>query len=340
MRRSLGTISIVFFIALIFCFVAVSAQAAEKGMKLRMSVFWAPQHALTKTLEEWAKDIEKATNGRVTITVFASSTLSPPMQVYDNTVKGSVDIGTALLAYAPGRLPLSEVLQLPLGYRNAYQATKMANEYYKKFRPKEFDDVKVMFLHGAAPGFIFTKKPAKTTADIKGLRLKANAENADIVKNLGASPVTMPVTETYDALARGIVDGCLFPLEALQGFKIAEVVKTVIMDYGMSYMTSQFVVMNKEKWNAISPEDQKAIEKLNEVYIEKMGKAWVELDKKAVEFAKSKGVQFVSVSKEVEEDTARKMKPILDGYVKMTKAKGLPGDEVLKFCQDYLKKNQ
>ncbi len=145
----------------------------------------APHHALTKTLEEWGKDIEKATNGRVTVTIFASNTLSPPMQVYDNTVKGSVDIGTALLAYAPGRLPLSEVLQLPLGYRDAYQATKMANEYYKKFRPKEFDDVKMMFLHGAAPGFIFTKKPVKTTADVKGLRLKANAENADIVKNLG-----------------------------------------------------------------------------------------------------------------------------------------------------------
>jgi TRAP-type C4-dicarboxylate transport system substrate-binding protein len=150
----------------------------------------------------------------------------------------------------------------------------------------------------------------------------------------------MPVTETYDALARGIVDGCLFPFEALQGFKIAEVVKTVIMDYGMSYMTSQFVVMNKDKWNAISPEDQKAIEKINEVYIEKMGRAWVDLDKKAIEFAKSKGVQFVPVSKEVQEDTARKMKPILDGYVKTTKAKGLPGDEALKFCQDYLKKNQ
>jgi TRAP-type C4-dicarboxylate transport system substrate-binding protein len=324
----------------LFCLTSVPAQAQDKAAKLRLSSMWPPMHPLTKLLDAWGKDVTKATQGKVVITVFASSTLSPPMQVYDNTVKGIVDVGTALLAYAPGRLPLSEVLQQPLGYRNAYQATKMANEYYKKFKPKEFDDVKVMFLHGAAPGFIFTKKPAKSTADIKGLRIKANAENADIVKNLGASPVTMPVTETYDGLSRGVIDGCLFPLEALQGFKIGEVVKTVIENYGMSYMTSMYVVMNKAKWNTLSPADQKAVEKVNEEYIEKFGKAWVDLDTKAVAFAKSKGVTFVTVSKEDEADTIKKMKPILDQYVKDTKAKGLPGDEALKFCQDYLKKNQ
>jgi TRAP-type C4-dicarboxylate transport system substrate-binding protein len=324
---------------LLFICTAGNLFAQEKVMKLRLSVFWPPQHPHTKLFEQWGKDVEKATNGRVTVTVFASSTLSPPMQVYDNTVKGIVDVGTALLAYAPGRLPLSEVLQLPLGYRNGYQGSKLANAYYKKFKPKEFDDVKVLFLHGAAPGFIFTKKPVKSTDEVKGLRIRANAENAPIVKALGASPVTMPVTEAYDALSRGVVDGTLFPLEALQGFKIGEVVKTVIENYGVSYLTSQFAIMNKAKWNQLSPEDQKAIEEINDEYNDKIGKQWAALDEKAKEFAKSKGVTFVPVSKEEEAVTVEKMKPILDDYVKMTKSKGLPGDEALKFCLDYLKKN-
>jgi TRAP-type C4-dicarboxylate transport system substrate-binding protein len=95
--------------------------------------------------------------------------------------------------------------------------------------------------------------------------------------------------------------------------------------------------MNKAKWNSISPADQKAIEKINEEYIEKIGKLWVELDKKAKEFALSKGVTFVKVSDAEQAATAEKMKPILDAYVSMAKSKGLPGDEALKFCQDYLK---
>ena len=128
-------------------------------------------------------------------------------------------------------------------------------------------------------------------------------------------------------------------MEALQGFKIAEVVKTVIENYGMSYMTSFYSIMNKDKWNAISPADQKAIEKINDEYAEKFGKKWVELDDNAKAFAKSKGVTFLTVSKEEEAATALKMKPILDDYVKVTKAKGLPGDEALKFAQDFLKSN-
>jgi len=171
------------------------------------------------------------------------------------------------------------------------------------------------------------------------MRIKANAENADIVKLLGAAPVTMPVTEAYDSLSRGVIDGTLFPLEALYGFKIGEVVKTVIENYGVSYMTSMYCIMNKDKWNAISPADQKAIEKINDEYVEKFGQQWVKLDKDAEEFAKSKGVTFVTVSKEEEAATAKKMQPILDDYIKMAKAKGLPGDEALKFVQDFLKKN-
>lgn len=313
--------------------------AFGEEIKLRYSLIWPTVHPLTKLAGEWANEVEKVSEGRIKVTLFAGNTLSPPMQAYDNTVKGIVDISSCLLAYAPGRLPLSEVLQQPLGYKNGYQASKLANAYYKQFKPKEFDDVKVMFLHGAAPGFIMTKKEVKSTEDIKGLRIKANAENAEIVKNLGAAPVTMPVSETYDALSRGVIDGTLFPIEALQGFKIGEVVKTVIENYGMSYMTSMYVVMNKDKWNSLTPADQAAIEKINDNYNEKIAKRWVELDNKAKEFAMSKGVTFIKVSDAEIAATAEKMKPILESYVNMAKSKGLPGNEALKFCQEFIKNN-
>jgi TRAP-type transport system periplasmic protein len=309
-------------------------------IKLRYSLIWPPAHPITKLAEEWARDVEKATQGRIKISMFPGNTLTPPMQAYDNTAKGVVDIAGCLLAYAPGRLPLSEVLQLPLGYKNGYQSSKLANAYYKKFKPKEFDDVKVMFLHGAAPGFIMTKKPIKSMEDIKGLRIKANAENTDIVKNLGGAPVTMPVSETYDALSRGVIDGCLFPIEALQGFKIGEVVKTVLENFGMSYMTSMYVIMNKAKWNQLTPADQAAIENINDEYNEKMAKLWVALDNKAKEFATGKGVTFLTVPQKDQTLTAEKMKPILDNYVKMAKSRGLPGEDALKFCLDYLKIHQ
>jgi TRAP-type C4-dicarboxylate transport system substrate-binding protein len=174
--------------------------AKEKVIKLRYSNFFPPVHAIGKLSGEWCKEVEKRTGGRVKIDYFPGNTLTPPMQTYDSTVQGIADIGQALLAYAPGRLPLSEVLSLPLGATSGYQATKMANEYYKKFRPKEFDDVKVMYLHCCDPGFFCTTKVISSIDDIKGRRFKTNAENVGAVKALGGAPVTMPITETYDAL--------------------------------------------------------------------------------------------------------------------------------------------
>ena len=110
-------------------------------------------------------------------------------------------------------------------------------------------------------------------------------------------------------------------------------------DDGMSYLTSMYCIVNKDKWKALSPADQKAIKKINDDYNKIFGKKWVELDNNAMAFAKGKGVTFLPVSKEEETATAQKMKPILDEYVKMAKSKSLPGDEALKFCQDFLKSN-
>ncbi len=312
----------------------------DKSIKLRYSNFFPPTHAIGKLSEDWCKEIEKRTQGRVKIAYFPGSTLTPPMQTYDGTVRGIADIGQALLAYAPGRLPLSEVLQLPLGYKNGYQATSLANAYYKKFQPKEFDDVKVMYLHGGAPALFYTKKVISSIEGIKGLRIKASADSAPVVLAVGGAPVTQPITETYDSLQRGVVDGVVGPIEILKGWKFAEVVKGSLENYAISYMTSMFVVMNKAKWNSISKADQEVIEKINEEWAEKQAKLWIVLDDESKEYSIAKGVKWVKVSKEEEVRTAEAMKPIRDKYVQEMKAKGLPGDEALKFCQEYLKAHQ
>lgn len=339
MKKKCIVLMVIAAVGLMFFCTAGPLSAQEKVVRLRYSNFFPPVHPISKLAEEWIKEVEKRTEGRVKISYFPGNTLTPPPQAYDAVVKGIADMAQNLLAYSPGRLPLSEVLQQPLGYTSGYQGTKLANAYYQKFKPKEFDDVKVMYLHGVAPGTFHTKKEIKSFDDIKGLRIKANAENADIVKALDGAPVTMPITETYDALQKGLAEGILLPNEALKGWRFAEVVKTSLDSNAVSYLTSMYVIMNKDKWNQISKADQATIEKINEEWIEKQGKLWNQLDKEGKEYAIQKGVKFVKVSKEEEAKVAAKMKPILEKYVASMKAKNLPGAEALKFCQDYIKAN-
>ncbi len=132
------------------------------------------------------------------------------------------------------------------------------------------------------------------------------------------------------------MEGVLGLIEALKGWRFVEIVKVCLENYGVSYMTSMFVVMNKTKWNSLSKKDQQIVEKINEEWIEKQGKLWITLDDEAREYTVKKGVKWVKVSKEEEARTKDKMKAIRDKYVQDMKAKGLPGEEALKFCMNYI----
>jgi TRAP-type C4-dicarboxylate transport system substrate-binding protein len=316
------------------------ASPAIAQIKLNYSVFFPAPHKNAVLATEWAKEIEKRTGGKVQITVFPGGTLTPADKCYDGVVKGLSDIGFSVLAYTRGKFPLTEVVDLPLGSKSGLASTKLINEYYKKFKPKELDEVKVMYLHGHGPGILHTKAAVNKLEDMKGKKIRCTGMAAKIVGALGATPVAMPMGETYDALSRGVVDGSMAPYEALQGWKWGEVVKFTTEDWGASYMAGMFVVMNKEKWNALSPDIQQIIEKVNEEYAEKQGKLWDEIDKAGKDFTIGRGNKIISLSQDENWKWTKAVKPILDEYVKNMKDKGLPGEEALKFSLETLYKLQ
>ena len=316
------------------------ASAAMGQTKLNYSVFFPAPHKNAVLAAEWAKEIEKRTNGKVQITMFPGGTLSPADKCYDGVVKGISDIGFSVFAYTRGKFPLTEVSDLPLGIRSGYVATKVINDYYRKFKPAELDEVKVMYLHGHGPGVLHTKQPVKKLEDLKGMKIRCTGMAAKIITALAGTPVAMPMGDTYDALNRGVVDGSMAPQESLQGWKWGEVVKYTTESFGSSYSTGMFVVMNKDKWNALTPDVQKIIEKVNEEWIEKQGKAWDEIDKQGRAFTLKSGNKIIPLSKEEDLKWSKAVAPILDEYVNSMKQKGLPGDEVLKFYLETISKYQ
>ena len=154
---------------------------------------------------------------------------------------------------------------------------------------------------------------------------------------VGGAPVTLPITETYDALQKGLIDGLLLPMEALKGWKFADVIKTTIVSQPMAYTAPIPIFMNKDKWNSLSKQDQEIIEKINEEWVVKQANLWNKLDKEATEFAIQKGVKIIKATKEQDAQVAEKMKPVLADWVKKTADKGLPAQEALDFCIDYVK---
>jgi TRAP-type C4-dicarboxylate transport system substrate-binding protein len=284
--------------------------------------------------------VEKRTNGKVKINFHPGASLLPAAQTYDSVVKGLADIGWSFMSYTRGKFPLTEVIDLPLGYQSAYVATKLANAFYKKFKPKEFDEAKVLYLHAHGPGILTTKKPVYKLEDLKGMKIRSAGLSSKIVQKLGGAPVGMPISESYDALSKGVAEGILIPVEGLQTWKIGEVTKYTTENYGSAYSTGAFVVMNKSKWNSLPPDIQKIIEAINEEWIERTGKLWDTGDAKGKEWALKQGHKFIPLSKEEDARWSASVKSMLDEYVKGMKEKGLPGDQALEFCLEYLRANQ
>ncbi|MBI5250475.1 MAG: C4-dicarboxylate ABC transporter substrate-binding protein, partial [Desulfomonile tiedjei] len=100
-----------------------------------------------------------------------------------------------------------------------------------------------------------------------------------------------------------------------------------------------WVAMKKKKWASLSPEIRATIEKVNEEWIEKTGKAWDQMDAEGIEFAKAKGHQFIQLNAQEDERWGKAVLPVRDQFVADSKKKGLPGEEALQFCLDWLNKN-
>ncbi len=314
------------------------ATESAKPIEFNYSVFFPATHLQAQTAEAWAKEIEKRTDGKVKITIFAGATLTKAEQCYEGVVTGVSDIGMSVFAYTRGRFPLLEGLDLPLGYPDGLTATRIANEMVQKYKPAELEDVHVLYLHAHGPGILASRKAISTIRDLKSMKIRATGLSAKIVTGLGAIPVSMSQGETYDALQKGVVDATFCPVETLKGWKQGEVVDYVVNTRAIGYTTAMFVVMNKEKWSSIPADLQQVITEVSGEWIDEHGKAWDTSDEEGEAFVKELGKNFVELSPEKLQNFVAAMRPVLDEYVATTGQKGLPGKEFLEDIQKALAK--
>jgi TRAP-type C4-dicarboxylate transport system substrate-binding protein len=330
MKKWMLWTTLVFF-GLGVCLSAAPAFAADP-IKLTYSNFFPPKHIQSQLAEAWCKEVEKRTGGAVVVEYFPGQTLTKARQVYDGVVQGISDIGFSVLAYTRGRFPVMAAVDLPLGYTSGKAATAVVNAVYQEFQPKEFDDTKVMYLHAHGPGLIHTKgKAVRKMEDMKGLKFRGHGTSALVVEALGGTPVPKPMPETYQMLQKGVVDGAVYPFEANKGWKLGEVTDYCTASFSAAYTTSFFVVMNKDKWNSLPADAQKAIEQINVEWAAKHGDAWDTSDLEGISFFLSQGNQIIGLDQKEAERWKAAVAPIIEEYVKKATADGLPGQRIVDF---------
>jgi TRAP-type C4-dicarboxylate transport system substrate-binding protein len=129
------------------------------------------------------------------------------------------------------------------------------------FQENEYKDLKVLgaWVHG--PGVIHTSEPVNTLEDMKGKTLRGPTRVInDMLSELGAEPVGMPLPTIPEALSKGVINGTVIPWEVTPSIRLTELVKNHTEFGGPEalYTATIVLVMNKAKYDAL-PEDLRAI---------------------------------------------------------------------------------
>jgi TRAP-type transport system periplasmic protein len=178
-------------------------------------------------------------------------------------VKNGVgDLAWCFHGYWANQNPLSDVLSLPfMPFTSAQQASGIFWQLYEKYPTlrDQYKDNHVLITWTSQPYFLITsKKQVKVPADIKGLQIRVpGGVPTDIMKALGAVPVSKGMPDTYLALQKGEIDGMAAPWEAILSFKLNDVVKYyTYFPFFTVYFTQ---AMNIAKWNSLPKDVQDQI---------------------------------------------------------------------------------
>ncbi len=317
--------------------IAVRAPATAAPITLTYANFPPASTFPCVQMERWSREVEKRTNGQVKINTFPGGTLLAAKNIFDGVISGTADIGNFAMSYQPGRFPVSEAADLPLGLPSARVASLVLTDLIEKHQPKEFEKVKILTLFTCPPADFMTSKPVRTLKDLKGMELRVSGTGVDVVKNLGGIPIAMPQSETPEAIQKGIVKGIVSSMEVLKDMNYAAYCPYAT-DTSL-FIVSFAVVMNREKWNALPADVKKVMDDLRVEQAEWTGKYVDNHVSEALSWSKQKyNHQVIELPAADKTEIKKLVRPMIDAYVKKVGAQGLPGAEIIADIERLTKK--
>ncbi|MEE4355989.1 MAG: TRAP transporter substrate-binding protein [Desulfococcaceae bacterium] len=320
---------VIFTALLLFSALGIPPAVSAGSVQLNYANFPPAPTFPCVQMEHWKGEVEKRTAGKVSVNTFPGGTLLDAKNMMDGVISGQADIGCLCMAYQPGRFVLTNATSLPLGISSAKIGSLVLWDLYNKYQPESFKKVKVLTMFTTAPANIMSKTAVKTLADIKGLDLRASGGAAQILKAWGANQVGMPMSETPEALQKGVVQGLFSSLEVMKDLKFAEICKYITITDTVIYPFA--VVMNRDRWNALPDDVKKIMDELGPEQARWTGEYMDNHVMESVAWSRQKqGVEILQLSAEEKGNWDALLQPITDKWIADAKAQGFPAESIVK----------
>lgn len=266
---------------------ALSVQAEE----LKYANWAPPLHTINAAqIEPLANAISEGTDGELTLRGYHGGELGAgPADQFVRVVQGTADMGWGVHGYTSSQFPKSLILELPgalpldqPGYAALWRA------FDPELKP-EYPRTEVLALWASEPNvFMMRDHEIRKPEDLKGLKLRvAGAISAEAMEALGATPVQIPMTQVYNGLQTGLIDGVVSGASVMSDFKLEEVVNSVTTGPNLGRLTF-YTVMNKSVYDGLAEEEKAAIDSIKGEELSKLSEeAWITTADAALESARS-----------------------------------------------------
>ena len=324
----------------------VATAAAQDKIELKVSHFVPPTHGFhVDVLEPWGKDLEKRTGGKVQVRLFAAnSPFGKTENQADQVRQGVVDVAWGLNGIPRGRFLRTSIMEFPFVAESADSASRTLWAMLPGTLAEDYKGLKVLAVHCHNPGLFHTgSKPLKSIDDVKGLRMRApNPPTQALLQYLGATPVGMPPTQVYENVEKGVIDGAVFPWDAIKGFRLEAILKHHLD--ARVYTSCFHVVMTEQRFAALPADVRKAIDDTTgAVMVNNFGALWNRWDQAGLDAVKARNNNIVSVSNEQREKWRVQLQPVIDSQLAELEKGGIANaraiyDEMRKRIADLVKK--
>ncbi|MCP4283519.1 MAG: twin-arginine translocation signal domain-containing protein, partial [Gammaproteobacteria bacterium] len=239
-----------------------SAKAAGKT-RLRMQTLYGTE--TDHLYKEFTNDIKVGSSKALRIIRFRGGEIVANDQMLDAVGKGTLDMCQGYGGYWAGQL---DIAKIESGIPGAWTSFDEAMYVHG---PKGLTDLiregyASKGVHYLGPVFggpydLLTKKPVKSLADLKNMKIRATATVAAILKKFDIPTVYLPSQELYVALSTGAIDGVIYggSLE-YKALKLHEVAKHYTYLNMINPGYADGMLINKKKWDSLTPEHQKLLE--------------------------------------------------------------------------------
>ncbi|WP_226940142.1 TRAP transporter substrate-binding protein [Halomonas colorata] len=321
----------------------MSGSALASDINLNYAFFAPTQTFPGMQMQFWAEELEKRTNGQVSVNTFPGGTLLTAGNMLDGVLNGVADIGLTTTSYEPARFPLLNMIGDISGLDiSAEVASQVAYQLVQEFPQDQFnlEDFKVMTVFTSEPGYLQTRNEVNTLDDLAGLEIRVPGES-ETMRALGAVPIGMSQAETGEALQAGIVQGIASSRETLMDLQYARYLDYVV-DYPLSNVM-MLAVMSRERWESLPEDVQQTIDQLGAEASQYAGRYLDGHVQDAISWAQENhNLNIITLDAEEQARWEARLEPLNEQYVEQIAAQGLPAqalyDRMLELIDQYTQK--